>query len=71
MQPPETYRECARRARLRARETEAPELCVAFETLAVGYEALAKNAERLGWDASTTESNIWLRPPLHGGPASF
>ena len=71
MQQSETYRERAQLARLKARETEAPELCVAFEILATGYDALAKNAERLGWDASTTESNVRLKPLLHGEPANF
>ena len=53
MQNPKTYRDHAARALSRAQDVKAPELRVTFETLAAGYEVLAKGAERLGGDAAS------------------
>jgi len=51
------YRDRAAHARLKARKVKEPELRVTFETLAAGYEALAKDAERLAAHALTEEAN--------------
>jgi hypothetical protein len=52
MQKPKAYRDRAARALSRAQDVKAPELRVTFETLAEGYEALARGAERLGGDTA-------------------
>ena len=53
MHDPKTYRDRAARALSRAQEVTEPELRITFETVAAGYEALAKDAERLGGDAAS------------------
>lgn len=58
MHEAKTYRDRAARALLKAQNVKEPELRTTFETLAVGYEALAKDAERLGEDALTDEANL-------------
>jgi hypothetical protein len=52
------YRDRAAHALLKARKVKEPELRVTFETLAAGYEALAKDAERLAAHALTDEANV-------------